>query len=70
MKRNVMSLAAKFFDPLSIVSPLTINFKVFFQRLCESKVDWDQLLDSEQYLTSAVTAEGHWCTEDSSLLFP
>ena len=37
-KRNVVSMTARFFDPLGIVSPVTVLFKMFFQRLCESGV--------------------------------
>ena len=40
-KRNVVSMTAQFFDPLSVVSPVTILFKMFFQRLCEARVGWD-----------------------------
>lgn len=43
-KRNVVSLSARFFDPLGIMSPVTVMFKIFFQKLCESKVDWDEPL--------------------------
>lgn len=43
-KRNVVSMTARFFDPLGIVSPVTISFKMFFQRLCEAKVGWDEPL--------------------------
>lgn len=49
-KGNVVSLAARFFDPLGIMSPITINFKIFFQHLCEAKVEWDQLLTDELLL--------------------
>uniref|UniRef100_A0A1X7V227 Reverse transcriptase domain-containing protein n=1 Tax=Amphimedon queenslandica TaxID=400682 RepID=A0A1X7V227_AMPQE len=34
-KRNVVGVAAKIYDPLGILSPLTVVFKVFFQRLCK-----------------------------------
>ena len=43
-KRNVVSMAARFFDPLGIVSPVTILFKIFFQQLCDAKVGWDDPL--------------------------
>jgi hypothetical protein len=47
-KRNVVSLTAKFFDPLGIVSPVTVLFKIFFQELCVSGVNWDDTLTEEQ----------------------
>ena len=43
-KRNIVSVTAKFFDPLGVVSPVTILFKMFCQQLCEAKVGWDELL--------------------------
>ena len=49
-KRNLVSVAAKFFDPLGVLSPLTILFKMFCQCLCEAKRDWDTTL-SDQLLT-------------------
>ena len=44
-KRNAVSLATRFFDPLGMISPLTIRFKLLFQQLCETKVGWDELLE-------------------------
>ena len=46
-KRNVVSVAAKFYDPLGFLSPVIIQFKIFFQELCKSKVDWDEPLEGE-----------------------
>ena len=46
-KRNVVSTIGRFYDPLGFLSPLIIKFKVLFQKLCESKVDWDQTLTGE-----------------------
>ena len=43
-KRNVVGSATRFYDPLGIVSPVTVSFKVFFQQLCEQGLDWDQQL--------------------------
>ena len=44
-KRNVVSLVGRFYDPLGIVAPVTIRFKMLIQEICESKIDWDQPLD-------------------------
>ena len=46
-KRNVVSLASKFYDPLGIVTPITVRFKTLFQRLCITKVAWDETLSGE-----------------------
>ena len=43
-KRNAVSLATIFFDPLGVISPITVRFKLLFQQLCETKTDWDEPL--------------------------
>lgn len=43
-KQNLVSVTARFFDPLGVVSPVTILFKMFCQQLCEAKVGWDEPL--------------------------
>ena len=46
-KRSVVSVTAKFFDPLGIVSPVTVLFKMFTQELCEAGVKWDEALTND-----------------------
>ena len=46
-KRGVVSVATKFFDPLGILSPIIICFKVLFQKLCKVKLAWDDCLPEE-----------------------
>ena len=46
-KRNLVSITTKFFDPLGVVCPVTVLFKMFCQQLCEAKVGWDDLLSDE-----------------------
>ena len=43
-KRNLVSITAKFFDPLGVVSPVTVLFKMSCQQLCVAKVGWDETL--------------------------
>ena len=43
-KRNVVSVAAKFYDPFGFLSPVIIEFKLFFQELCKTKIGWDDPL--------------------------
>lgn len=43
-KRNIVSLIGKFYDPLGFLVPVTIRFKIFFQKLCQTKMDWDSPL--------------------------
>ena len=42
--RNLVIITAKFFDPLGVMSPVIILFKMFCQQLCEAKVGWDDPL--------------------------
>ena len=46
-KRIVLSITAKFFDPLGLISPVILQLKLLFQELCKSNVGWDEQL-SEQ----------------------
>ena len=46
-KRSVVRAMAKFFDPLGIVSPVTVLFKMFAQQLCGAKVDLDEPLTGD-----------------------
>lgn len=46
-KRSVVSVTAKFFDPLGIVSPVTVLFKMFTQDLCQAVVEWDEALKGD-----------------------
>ena len=46
-KRDVVSITAKFFDPLGIVSPVIVQFKLLFQEMCKLKLEWDEPLTGE-----------------------
>ncbi|XP_074620271.1 uncharacterized protein LOC141879055 [Acropora palmata] len=46
-KRNVLSLLASLFDPLGIISPVTVSMKALFQEICNNKFDWDKPLTGE-----------------------
>lgn len=41
-KRSVLSLAAQTFDPLGILTPITIVPKLIIQQLWKEKIDWDE----------------------------
>lgn len=56
MKREVLSKSSKLFDPLGLLSPVTINAKTFMQSLWQHNIDWDEPLseeDQQQWLTIA-----------------
>ena len=36
-----MSLVGKFYDPIGFLAPVTIRFKMLFQKLCRDKMEWD-----------------------------
>ena len=44
-KRMVLSVAAKFYDPLGLISPAILQLKLLFQELCKSNVAWDDQLN-------------------------
>ena len=46
-KRNVLSLLASLFDPLGLISQVTVSMKILFQEICSSKLDWDETLTGE-----------------------
>ena len=46
-KRQVVSLVSRFYDPLGILSPVIVPFKIFFQELSKLKQGWDQSLSGE-----------------------
>ena len=35
------------FDPIGVLAPVVIKFKMFFQVLCEAQVEWDQPLEGD-----------------------
>ena len=40
-KRHAVSVASKIYDPMGLVSPVTVRFKMFLQDLHSSKLGWD-----------------------------
>ena len=46
-KRHIVSVIGRIYDPLGYLSPVVVRFKIFFQELCESKVEWDKPLTGE-----------------------
>ena len=48
MKRHIVSVVGRFYDPIGFLTPITIQFKVLFQQLCELKIGWDKPLSGEE----------------------
>ena len=47
MKRNVLKLFAMFFDPLGLISPVTLQSKLIFKSLCINKIEWDNVIPKD-----------------------
>ena len=77
-RRELLSFTASIFDPLGILSPLTLRLKVLFQRACKENTNWDSSLSDElkqevkKWLAHASTFHGlsidryHLCPNPSS----
>lgn len=46
-KRHCLSLLAKLWDPLGLVTPVTIKFRIDLQELWSAGFDWDNILPNE-----------------------
>ena len=46
-KRNALALISSLFDPLGLLSPLSIRGRIFLQTLWKAKVNWDESLSEE-----------------------
>ena len=46
-KRNILSIIAKSFDPLGLLSPMLMVAKIVLQKLWQLKLNWDQPIPSE-----------------------
>ena len=51
-KREALREASKVFDPIGILSPVTVKAKIFMQKLWQQDIDWDEPLTT--------TAEEEW----------
>eukprot|EP00794_Sanderia_malayensis_P012189 gene12189-biopygen9725 len=47
-KRGILSTLGTIFDPLGIISPISVIVKVLFQELCMSKLSWDDAVPREK----------------------
>ena len=46
-KRHIVSIASKIYDPIGLVSPITIWFKVLLQELHGARIEWDEEINGE-----------------------
>ncbi|KAF2892013.1 hypothetical protein ILUMI_14160 [Ignelater luminosus] len=57
-KRKVLSFIAKIYDPLGFLEPIITNAEIIMQRICCSKISFDQTLPPELYDMWKTFAEG------------
>ena len=43
-KRKLLTMTARFYDPLGLLSPVIVPFKCMFQEICRLKIGWDEAL--------------------------
>ena len=55
-KRNVISTVSKFYDPLGVISPIVVQFKILFQELYKEKRYWDDPLEGSCKVNLADTS--------------
>ena len=46
-KRNILRIQGMFYDPLGLISPITLPIKCLLQDLCELKLEWDSDVNIE-----------------------
>ena len=46
-KRHVVSVTSAIYDPIGILSPVTIRFKMLLQQLHLAKMEWDEEIQGE-----------------------
>ena len=46
-EKLILNTATRFFDPLGLIAPVILPFKMMFQKLCKAGKDWDELVDAE-----------------------
>ena len=61
IKRSVLKLTAKIFDPIGFLTPFTIEMKILFQELCLERVDWDGEFQGDLLKSWTLLLEELWC---------
>ena len=51
IKREVLATLASIFDPLGMITPVTLKMKLFPRELWENEKEWDKRLSSEEITT-------------------
>ena len=59
-KRNILSVIASVYDPVAYLQPIVIKLKILFQKICKSKLEWDDdigILVMKEIVTSLTSSE-------------
>uniref|UniRef100_A0ABD2WWD8 RNase H type-1 domain-containing protein n=2 Tax=Trichogramma kaykai TaxID=54128 RepID=A0ABD2WWD8_9HYME len=48
-RREVLSLIMSVFDPLGLISPVTIHSRILMQDICARKIKWDEFLGAQDF---------------------
>ena len=67
-RRLVVSQVYGIFDPLGLVSPVTVNYKLLLQKLTKAGADWDEELDEELAYESRQVLKA--MVEANDVIFP
>ena len=67
-RRELMSQIHGIYDPLGLLSPITIKFKLVLQKIVEAKLGWDEPLEGE--LRSAAESALIEMVRSGSISFP
>lgn len=57
-KHQVISTVGKFYDPLGILAPVVVPFKIFFQDICKANFSWDEPLSGELFVKTMLEGLG------------
>jgi len=44
-KRMILIISSKLFDPMGLLTPTIVNFKILLQKLWENEAKWDEKVD-------------------------
>ncbi|KAI5651352.1 pao retrotransposon peptidase domain-containing protein [Phthorimaea operculella] len=47
-KRKILSFIGRMFDPLGLITPIIMSFKIYMQKLYALKVDWDSIVPTQE----------------------
>ena len=48
-KRNILKIIATIYDPMGFLQPVLVKFKILFQDVCRSNIEWDELIEGNLF---------------------